>query len=152
LYLKYLHQYTITDTQHHDCHFRKTSTYVQHIWHGVIGKPHPAYAACIPAPRLHYTSWCRTRVLNIRLSMYTWHNSPFSLRRCTHCPHALADLLHHATACPHSLAAVQSVYPMYTQPTSISALFDPHADQFLLMKYITILHAHAARNHSLEPT
>jgi hypothetical protein len=90
------------------------------------------------------------RVLNIQLPMYTWRNTAFSLRCCPHCQHALADLLHHVTVCPHSLAAVRSVYPFYIQPTSISTLFDPHADQFLLMKYITILNAHAACHHPSE--
>ena len=150
LYSRYLHQYTVTDTQHPDCHFRRTSTYIQHVWHGVIGKPHPAYGVCITAPRLHYTSWCRMRVLNISLSVYAWHQTPFSLRRCPHCPHAISDLFHHVTACPHSLAAVQGVYPNYQHPTSISELFDKQTDPFLCMKYVTILCAHAARHYSLE--
>jgi hypothetical protein len=150
LYLRYLHQYTVTDTQHPDCHFRRTSTYIQSVWHGVIGKPHPAYGVCITAPRLHYMSWCRMRVLNISLSVYAWHHTPFSLRRCPHCPHAISDLFHHITACPHSLAAVQGVYPDYRHPLSISALFDRQTDPFLLMKYITILCAHAARHSSVE--
>jgi hypothetical protein len=150
-YLKHLNQYSNTDTQHQDCHFRRTSTYIQHIWNGTIGKAHPAYVMCITAPRLHYTSWCRMRVLNIHLSMYTWYHAAFSLRRCPHCPHALSDLLHHVTSCSHSLAAVQSVYPSYTQPTLISDLFNPLSDLFLCMKYITILTAHAARHHPPEP-
>ncbi len=150
LYLRYLHQYTIMDTQHPDCQYRRTSTYIQHVWHGVLGKPHPAYGICITAPRLHYTSWCRMRVLNISLSAYAWHHTPFSQRRCPHCPHALSDLLHHVTACPHSLAALRSVYPSYQRPTSINELFDQQADPFLLMKYITIFCAHAARHYSAE--
>jgi hypothetical protein len=45
---------------------------------------------------------------------------------------------------------VQGVYPDYQHPPSISELFDPQADPFLLMKYVTILFAHAARHFSLE--
>jgi hypothetical protein len=141
---------TYHNTRDPTCPFRTIATYVQQVWQGTIGTPHPIYSIGATIPRIQYTSWCRTRTLNIHLPVYSWYNTPFSLRICPHCA-VVADLKHHISQCPHSLAAVRSVYPDYTPTLDTKSLFSTETSQPLLLKWITILFAHAKRHLLAEP-
>lgn len=139
VYTPLLQPYMADDVRSHSCRNRITSTYVQQVWDGKFGVPHPVHLTTT-IPCRDYRWWMRVRTLTFPAPAYTHHFSASGLALCNlGCVDSHGDLMHYVSECPHARIASPSPCLLVQQLGLFCPNLDPHTAAQLASKLCTLL-------------
>lgn len=117
---------TCRDVRAEQCDGRIIATYIQNVWNGQYGRPHPVLMTPT-IPCRDYRWWLRVRTLTFPAPAYTHHFSATGSHYCNlGCVESWGDLLHLLSECPYACIAQPSPTMPPHQLAFFSKSMDPH--------------------------